>query len=158
LTILRHEVRIEAPIDVVWRAIAEDLTAVQHYNPMVASARLSSEQRGGIGAMRRCELRPRGFVEERVWDWAPKKAIGIEVAASEWPIVFMKWKTELAGMGAATLVTQEMTYKLKFGLLGYLLDALAMRRKLDAGIRDVFSNLKRYVERDSSVSVRPSPG
>jgi len=150
VTTLRHEIRIEAPVDAVWRAIAEDLTAVQHYNQRVSSARFLTDQREGVGATRRCELKPKGFVEERVWEWTPKRAIGLEVSASEWPIVFMKWRTELADAGRATLVTQEMSYKLKLGPLGAVMDALMMRRKLDKGIRDVFANLKRYVEATGS--------
>lgn len=149
MTTLHHQIRVEAPIELVWQAIAGDLTAVQHYNPTVSTARLLGSQREGVGAARRCELKPKGFVEERVWEWTPNKAVGIEVAASEWPIVFMKWKTELTADGQATLVTQEVNYKLKFGLLGALMDALVMRRKLDGGIRDVFSSLKQYVERNT---------
>lgn len=150
MTTLRHQIRIEAPVHAVWQAIAGDLTAVQLYNPMVSSARLLTKQREGVGATRRCELKPSGFVEERVWEWAPKRAIGLVVAASGWPIVYMKWKTELADVGTATVVTQEMSYKLKFGVLGALMDALVMRRKLDGGVHDVFSNLKRYAETNSS--------
>jgi hypothetical protein len=52
--------------------------------------------------------------------------------------------------GMATLVRQEMNYKLKFGPLGNVMDALVMRRKLDAGIRDVFAGLKRYVEANAN--------
>ncbi len=150
MTMLRHEIRIEAPIDSVWQAIAGDLTAVQHYNQMVSSARLVGDRREGVGAARRCELKPKGFVEERVWEWTPGKAIGLEVAVSEWPIVFMKWKTELTDEGDATVVRQEMSYKLKFGPVGTLMDALVMRRKLDSGIRDVFSSLKSYLENSAT--------
>lgn len=146
MTTLRHQIRIDAPAEAVWAAIAGDLTAVQHYNPMVSSARLLTERRGGVGATRRCELRPRGFVEERVWEWTPARSIGLEVAASPWPIVFMRWRTELAAEGNATLVSQDMEYEPKFGPLGAVMDALVMRRKLDRGIRDVFESLKRWVE------------
>jgi ligand-binding SRPBCC domain-containing protein len=147
MTTLHHSIRIEAPVEIVWEAIAGDLTAVQHYNQMVSSARFVTEQHHGVGAMRRCELKPKGFVQERVWAWTPDQTIGLEVAASEWPIVFMKWKTELQHDGKATLVNQELNYKLKFGLLGAVMDALMMRRKLDNAIRDMFENLKRYVEK-----------
>lgn len=112
MTTLRHEIRIDAPIDTVWKAVA-DLVEVQHYNPMVASVRVISEKPEGLGATRRCELKPKGWVEERVWDWNPPRAIGLEVSASEWPIVFMKWKTELDADGKATVVRQEMNYKMK---------------------------------------------
>ncbi len=146
MTTLRHQIRIDAPIDAVWKAIAGDLTAVQHYNQMVASARFISDKREGIGATRRCELKPKGWVEERVWDWKPPHAIGLEVAASEWPVVFMKWRTELQDEGKGTRVSQELSYKMKFGPLGALMDALMMRRKMDQGIAEVFDNLKRFVE------------
>lgn len=44
------------------------------------------------------------------------------------------------------MVSQELSYKMKFGLLGALMDALMMRRKLDKGIAEIFDNLKRFVE------------
>jgi len=145
MTTLRHEIRIDAPVETVWNALA-DLAAVQEYNPGVASARVVSERGGGVGAARRCELKPKGWVEERVWDFSPPHALGLEVAASDWPLVFMKWKTELEPLAGATLVTQELNYKLKFGPIGALLNALVMRRKLDQSIGAVFEGLKRYVE------------
>lgn len=145
MTTLRHQIRIAAPIDAVWRAVS-DLVVVEHYNPMVASAKCISAQREGIGATRRCELKPKGWVEERVWDWKPPHAIGLEVAASEWPVVCMKWRTELQDEDKGTLVSQELSYKMKFGPLGALMNALMMRRKLDKGIAEIFDNLKRFVE------------
>ena len=91
-------------------------------------------------------MKPKGWVEERVWDWKPPHALGLEVAASEWPLVFMKWRTELQADGDGTLVRQELTYKVKFGPIGALLDALVMRRKLDRGVAEVFRGLKSHVE------------
>lgn len=146
MTTLRHEVRIEAPIDAVWNAVS-DLEAVREYNPMVASARVVTADRAGVGAARRCELKPKGQVEERIWKWVPPRSIGLEVAASDWPIVFMKWETTLEPNGESTVVRQQMDYRLRFGPLGAALDALVMRRKLDGAVRDVFVNLKRYVEK-----------
>lgn len=145
MTTLRHRIRIDAPADAVWRAVG-DLVAVQRYNPMVAAARCTSEKAEGVGATRRCELRPKGWVEERVWHWDPPNAIGLEVAASQWPVVFMKWRTNLQGDGRATVVSQELSYRMKFGPLGALLDALVMRRKLDKAIGEVFESLRRHVE------------
>jgi len=142
---LHHEIRIDAPVDAVWRAIA-DLAAVDKFNPLVASARYISQQREGVGAARHCELKPKGWVEERVWEWTPPRALGLEVSASEYPVVFMSWRTELAPEGTATLMTQVMSYKVKFGVFGALLDALVMRRMLDRSIRKIFAGLKGYVE------------
>jgi ligand-binding SRPBCC domain-containing protein len=146
MTTLKHEIRINAPLAVVWKAVA-DLEAVRHYNPQVAAVKILSEKREGIGATRRCELRPKGWVEEQVWEWNPDASIGLEVAASDWPIVFMKWRTTLQQDGKITLVRQSLDYQPKFGPLGALLNTLIMRRKLDQGIREVFQGLKRHAER-----------
>jgi len=113
---------------------------------MVASARFLSDRREGAGAMRRCELKPKGWVEERVWEWSPPHVIGLEVAASEWPIAFMKWRTALEKDGDATRMSQDLSYKVKFGPLGALMDLLVMRRMLNKGIGDSIEALKRYVE------------
>jgi ligand-binding SRPBCC domain-containing protein len=145
MTTLHHQIRIEAPIEAVWKAVSI-LTEVQHYNPMVASARFLSDRREGVGAMRRCELKPKGWVEERVWEWSPPHVIGLEVSASEWPIAFMKWRTELEKDGNATRISQDLSYKVKFGPLGALMDLLVMRRMLNKGVGGAFEALKRYVE------------
>lgn len=49
MTTLRHKIRIDAPIEKVWKAVA-DLLAVQHYNPLAASVRCISEQTEGLSS------------------------------------------------------------------------------------------------------------
>ncbi|WP_332775550.1 SRPBCC family protein [Polaromonas sp.] len=142
---LKHEVSIAADVETVWRTLS-DLLAVKQHNPSVVSVRILTDKTTGIGAARRCEMRTKDWVEEKVWAFDPPHVIGLEVAASSWPVAFMKWRTELRPDGRNTLVKQEMNYKLKFGVLGLLLDKLVMRRKLDASIQEVFERLKLHVE------------
>jgi ligand-binding SRPBCC domain-containing protein len=142
---LHHEIRIDAPVAQVWSVLA-DIEAVQHYNPTVASARCTSPAREGIGASRHCDLKPKGWVKERVTVWEAERALGLEVSESEWPIVYMRWRTDVTADGKGTLVAQDLEYEMKFGLLGRLMDALMMRRKLRQGVGEVFAGLKRYVE------------
>lgn len=145
MTTLKHQVSITSDIDTVWRTLS-DLLAVKQHNPLVASVRLLTHQTAGIGAARRCEMKTKDWVEEKVWAFDPPHALGIEVVASSWPVTFMKWRTELRADGPNTLVAQEMNYQLKFGALGRLLDKLVMRRKLHASIEQVFENLKTQIE------------
>lgn len=145
MTTLKHEVSVAADIDTVWRTLS-DLPAVKQHNPSVVSVCILTDKTTGIGAVRRCEMKTKDWVEEKVWAFDPPHAIGFEVAASSWPVATMKWRTELRPDGSTTLVTQEMNYKLKFGLLGLLLDKLVMRRKLNASLQQVFANLKSHVE------------
>jgi uncharacterized protein YndB with AHSA1/START domain len=76
-TTLNHDILIHAPVEDVWRVLA-DLEAVQHYNPMVSTARYVSERRSGVGATRLCEFKPGGSVKERVTEWTPNQAMAME--------------------------------------------------------------------------------
>lgn len=123
-----------------------DLTAVERYNPGVRSACFHGPQRTGVGAARACELLPRGRVVERVTHWDPGRALGIEVAESDWPIHFMRWVTRLEPRGQATRITQDLEYQVRFGPLGWLLDTLVMKRKLTRAVDAVLAELIKRAE------------
>ncbi|MBI3525451.1 MAG: SRPBCC family protein [Betaproteobacteria bacterium] len=145
MTLLHHDIRIAAPPEKVWAVLA-DLEAVQHYNAGIKHAKYITVAREGIGASRHCDLKPKGWVKERVIAWEPQNAMTMELYESQWPLKFMRWRTTLSPDGAGTRVSQQMEYQIKFGLLGTLLDKLVMRRKLDQTLTEVFASLKRFVE------------
>ena len=89
MTTIRHEVHAACPPARVWALLA-DLEAVQRYNPGVRSAVIKGSQRCGVGAQRSCELVPKGRVVERVTHWEDRRAVGLEVTESDWPIQFMR--------------------------------------------------------------------
>ncbi len=146
MTKFHHEIKINAPLDKVWKVLA-NLEAVKHYNPMVKSSRYISSNREGIGAARHCDLNPKGYVKERVTEWVPKKVIALELYEHQWPVKFMRWRTELHPQGDYTLVTQDLEYKTKFGIIGKLMNILMMQKKMDKGIAGAFQELKKYVEK-----------
>lgn len=145
MTTLHHEIHIHAPPEKVWGVLA-DLEQVPYYNPGVARARYISPNREGIGAARQCDFRPKGWGKERVIGWEPNAAIAMELYESNWPVRRMRWKTSMKPDGRGTLVKQDIEYELKFGFIGKLMDVFIMRGKLDQGIADIFTNLKRYIE------------
>jgi hypothetical protein len=123
-----------------------DLEAVQRYNPTVRTAMVRGARRTGVGAERACELVPKGRVVERVTHWEDGRAVGFEVAESDWPIHFMRWVTRIEPAGATTRITQSLEYKVKFGPVGWLLDTLVMKRKLSSTLDDVFASLVQHAE------------
>lgn len=145
MTALHHDVRTTCPPRRVWALLA-DLEAVQRYNPTVRSARVEGARRTGVGATRACALVPNGRVVERVTHWEEGRALGLEVAESDWPIHFMKWVTRIEPDGQGTRITQDLEYKVKFGPLGWLLDRLVMKRKLTATLDTVFAALVEHAE------------
>ena len=145
MTTIRHELQASCPPERVWSLLA-DLEAVQRFNPGVRSASIEGAQRTGVGARRACELLPRGRVVERVTHWDERRALGLEVAESDWPVHFMRWVTRLEPSGEATRITQVLEYQVKLGPLGWLLDRLVMRRKLRTSIDAVLAALVEQAE------------
>src|SRR5262249_10051939 len=93
-----------------------------------------------------CELAPKGRVVERVTRWEDGRALGLEVAESDWPIHFMRWVTRVEAADGGTRITQELEYRVKFGPVGWLLDRLAMERKLRASLEGIFASLVKHAE------------
>ncbi|MEQ1876709.1 MAG: SRPBCC family protein [Bdellovibrionia bacterium] len=141
----QNQILINAPIEKVWSVLA-DVEAVKNYNPLVASAKRTSDNKEGLGCSRYCEFKPSGFAKERVIAFNPKSQISFEVVESSWPVKSMKWSTHLKAQGSSTLMTQDLEYETKFGILGKVMDAVIMKRKLQQSVGDIFSSLKKYVE------------
>lgn len=156
MTTIHHEIEAACPPERVW-AVLSDLEAVQHYNPTVRTAAVRGSRRTGVGAERVCDLRPKGRVVERVTHWEDGRAVGLEVAESDWPIRFMHWVTRIEPKGGGSLIMQRLDYAVKFGPLGWLLDKLVMKRKLSATLDDVFARLAKRAEA-ATASVRKNEG
>jgi uncharacterized protein YndB with AHSA1/START domain len=145
MTTIQHEVFAACPPERVWDVLS-DLEAVQQYNPGVRRATVEGSQRSGVGARRSCDLHPKGRVVERVTHWEDGRAVGLEVAESDWPIHFMRWVTHIEPHERGTRVSQSLEYQVKFGLLGWILDRLVMKRKLTTTLDAVFASLARHAE------------
>ncbi len=145
MTTIHHEVQANCAPEQVW-ALLSDLEAVQRYNPTVRTATVQGARRTGVGAERACELVPKGRVVERVTHWEDGRAVGLEVAQSDWPIHFMRWVTRVEPAGASTRITQSLEYNVKFGPVGWLLDNLVIKRKLTSTLDEVFASLVKHAE------------
>jgi hypothetical protein len=145
MTIIRHQIDARCAPDRVWSLLA-DLEAAPRYNPGVRAAKIQGTKRSGVGAMRVCELSPKGRVLERVTHWEDGRVLGLEVAESDWPIHFMRWQTRVEPTAEGTRITQELEYRVKFGPIGWLLDRVAMEQKLRTSLDGIFASLVKHAE------------
>jgi hypothetical protein len=152
MTILKNAIVIDASPEKVWSALAS-LEALEHYDPGVKSSRIVSREREGLGAIRKCELTPGGWFEEKVSGWNPRNSLSFELVRCTLPVRRLSHSYLLSPAGAGTRVEQRMEYELKFGPIGKVMDRLIVRRKWDAGIKGFFVGLKKYVEESSEGSI-----
>jgi hypothetical protein len=142
---IHHEIHAACPPSNVWELLA-NLEEVARYNPGVRSAETIGARRTGVGAIRACDLVPKGRVVERVTHWEEGHVLGLEVTESDWPIHFMRWVTRVEPSDGGTRISQELEYELKFGPVGWLLDRLVMKKKLTETLDGVFSSLVKHAE------------
>jgi hypothetical protein len=140
-------IRIDAPKEKVWAKIA-DLGAIQDYSPSVSKSYYTSESKEGVGSSRHCSLLPFGEVEERILDWKDGEEYTIEIYEGEKVPPF---KTAIGRMsveadGGSSMARFTLEYDMKYGLFGWLLDRLMVRRKFSKVPSAVLKGLKRYME------------
>jgi len=145
VTTIRNDLTATCAVDHVWALLA-DLTAVERYNPTVVSAAFLDVQHTGVGAARSCALRPKGRLVERVTHWEERRALGLEVVESDWPIRSMRWVTRIEPQGQGTRITQDLEYQVKYGPLGTVLDAFVLRRAIRRNVGAVLAELVRHAE------------
>ncbi len=140
------EIRIDAPREKVWEVLS-DLGGIYKWNPGVSHSRSTSESSGGEGATRHCDLAsPKGYLEERAFDWREGEGFKIDVYESNLPIKRNVVEFTVRSVEDGTIVSVAPDYELKFGPIGALLDRLVAGRQLRKGMDNLLAGLKYHVE------------
>ncbi|MGI9658143.1 MAG: SRPBCC family protein [Gaiellaceae bacterium] len=153
MTTHKAEVRIDAPKEAVWEALA-DFSGVWKYNPSVESSHSLTTRDRGVGAERRCELTFGGAaVEERIVDWNPAGHYTVEIFGGDRmpPIRRTKARLGVRADGDGSIVTGAMTYETKLGPIGALMNRLVIRKKFGGAFSGMFAGLKHHVETGETV-------
>ena len=136
---------IDAPADKVWSVLA-DLGSIYKWNPGVAKSHTTSELTQGEGATRHCDLDDRNYLEERAFDWREGESFKIDVFESSMPLESNIVTFQVAPDADRTNVTVTVDYKLKYGIIGALMDVIFAKRMLQNGFDDMMAGLKYHVE------------
>jgi uncharacterized protein YndB with AHSA1/START domain len=145
MTTLTNQIEIRAPRQTVWATLTQlDLLAT--YDPGTKASALTGPQATGVGAERRCDVRPGGWFIERVAAWEPEHALAFELVTCSFPVTFLRHDYTLNESNGVTHVEQVMTYTLKYRAVGRALDAAVLRRRWDAGIKTFLGGLRQHAE------------
>ena len=149
MTLVTGEVHIDAPKDRVWEILA-DLGGIKNYHPGVTDSYYNQGDKTGVGASRHCDLKPFGSVEETAIEWIEGESYTLLLHDGKRVPPFKRATGRLAIQpnGSGSVVTMELEYDLKFGLIGRLMDVLVVRSQFSKVVPAVLSGLRKYAETD----------
>ncbi len=145
MTRLTAETRVQASKERVWEVLA-DIGSVANFHPGVARSYYISEARDGVGAARRCELYPQGWIEEAVTAWRPGESYAIQMVRSSAPFKQVAAWLDVRPIGHETQVRLTLEYSLKLGPIGLAMDWLMVRRNFTRIVPAILAGLKYHVE------------
>lgn len=146
MTILRNEITINAPIEEIWEALS-NVEELEKYDPTVQSSVALTASKSGINAGRKVNMRDgKNWFEEKITDSKIGEVLTYQLTACSFPVHELKHTYSFEQLGEQTKVKQVMEYKVKYGLIGNVLDALMIRRESDSGIKKFLGGLKLHVE------------
>jgi ligand-binding SRPBCC domain-containing protein len=147
MTQLHNDIIIDAPLEKIWKILANP-GQLQNYDPTVQKSTVTSATSSGVGTSRKVDMKDgKHWFKEEITVYTPNEALTYELTDCNFPIAGLQHSYRFERIGNQTKVTQVMEYRVKYGLLGELLDALMLRRQTDAGIKRFLMGLKEYAER-----------
>ena len=118
---------IDAPIAPIWEAVSR-MGAVQDWHPNVARAVVLTDHDTGIGASRRVEFQDGNSLVETVIEESEQRFTTAKMTGSsvlKHAVVTISTRERSAD---TTEVTFSLDYTLKYGPIGWVMDAVMMRR------------------------------
>jgi uncharacterized protein YndB with AHSA1/START domain len=143
------ETRIEAPVTEVWRALGE-IGDIYRWNPGVQASHTTSEQGEGLGATRYCDLGGKNYLDEEVVVWQPNEKLTMRITGTNLPFETADIRFALRPEGEGTVVTVSPLYKLKYSVMGKLLDRVYVRKSYQKGMEALLAGLKTHVENEAA--------
>ena len=145
------ETRIEAPVGEVWQALGE-IGDIYRWNPGVRASHTTSEEGEGLGATRYCDLGDKNYLDEEVVAWQPNEKLTMRITGTNMPFKTADIRFTLQPVDDGTQVTVSPLYKLKFGVMGELLDKVYVRKSYLKGMEALLAGLKAYAEGETELN------
>jgi hypothetical protein len=148
-------IEIDAPLEVVWSRITK-LDDVSEWSGDVLEAHYRTDTKRGVGAARLCEVRGVGQLDEEVVEWEEQAKMTLRIKGM--PAIVKEalgtWELEKVTANR-TRVTTTMSIQTAFGPLGWLVENLALRSKLDRSLSYLQAEFKTFTEESSKTVERP---
>ncbi len=136
---------IHAPLAQVWETIA-DVGSIAQWHPGVERSPVLSNHPRGLGATRRVELYDGSSAVEEVTSWEDGSSLTVTMSEFTMPFTFGAATFSVKADGKdRTEVTMTMNYSMKYGLFGWLMNALMLKRIIAKLLQTVLEGLNHHL-------------
>ena len=156
MTKIIREVWINAPRQEVWEKGLEDFGNIYEWNPNVPKSYSTNNKAKGLGAERHCDLDAKGknSIEERVVKWQEGSMMEVLITEGKGT---PPWKNptarlELFDENGGTRMRMTMSYEMRLGPIGKLMDVMLVRPQFGKAIAALPAGLKHYIESGRKVT------
>ena len=143
-----HSLEMALPREAAWQKLS-DLSVAHHYVPGLTGTEIRTALKEGVGASRRVFQGGGRWLDETVTEWAEGQGFEIRLHRAEQGMVapfreasFRYWLEDAGPSRTRLMLT--LSYNLRWGVFGALLERLAMGRGVRANLRDVALGLREY--------------
>ncbi len=144
MTTFTETIEIDAPVNQVWATLA-DVGSIADWNPGLIGSKATNDI-VGVGATRFCDIDGRQNLDEEVVLFEPERSITFRITRSTLPFRSADIAFTLTAHGQTTGVSVSPNYRLKYGIVGRLLDKAFVAKAYRLGMRGLLSGLKEQAE------------
>ncbi len=147
---MRYSIVVEADKARVWELLS-DFGTIDRYNPFVPKSYIINDAPArGLGAERHCDLdsEGKGYLRERIIEFNEGESYTLvfTAASASLPVHEMFITFAVAVVAGGTRVSMTYHYRMKYGVVGRLMEAVVVKPMLTRVARGLLSGFKHYAE------------
>lgn len=145
MTKLNYTIDVNVAKTGAWKILAD--FANLDWTKTVKSVHYTSQKHTGVGTVRHCELSDGGYIVERITQWEEGSGYVYIIDDARDPVSTDSYVTwHLSGDERRCKITFEVNYRLKYGILGMIMNVLIAKRKFSKQISMFMEELKTHLE------------
>jgi len=139
------------PVSKVWEVLA-DFGGIHRYHPGLKSSPINSGTPvTGAGSERTCHLYDGNHLQERITKFVEHQRMEIEIFESSMPLKSGSGVIEVRSAEGGCEVVMTMSYVVKFGFIGRLMDAMMMKGMMTKGLNALLAGLQEHIETGKNI-------
>ena len=154
MRLIKESVELNTSLQEVW-SILENFGAVAQWVPSMKRSYLIGEQKTGVGTRRKLHHAWGFRMQETVTEWSTGHSFSFDVMQVPFPMKDVRETWVIEHENSQTTVATSVSYDMRFGVLGMVLDALVVQHIVRREMRTGLVGLKQYAERTTRRTKKP---